>query len=59
MSDTTPSHRILTTRTEFLDALRAGVDEIATSGCREVWIADIDFADWPARCRPCCSRPAS
>lgn len=47
MSDTTPSHRILTTRTEFLDALRAGFDEIATSGCREVWIADIDFADWP------------
>ncbi len=47
MNDDTPRHRILTTRLEFLDALREGFAEIAAAGCREVWIADTDFADWP------------
>lgn len=47
MNDDTPRHRILTTRLEFLDALREGLAQIAAAGCREVWIADTDFADWP------------
>lgn len=47
MNDDTPRHRILTTRLEFLDALREGFAQIAAAGCREVWIADTDFADWP------------
>jgi len=34
-------------RGEFLDAVRHAFTDIATQGCREVWICDSDFADWP------------
>jgi len=47
MSAKPPSHRIFTTRSEFIDAIREAFAEIATTGCREVWITDVDFADWP------------
>lgn len=44
---TEPLHRIITTRLEFHEALREGFADIANTGCREVWICDEDFADWP------------
>ena len=39
----TPIH----SRTEFHDALRRAFAAAADAGCREVWICDNDFADWP------------
>ena len=46
MSDRPPP-RIITSRTEFHDALRQSFELVATEGCREVFIADPTFADWP------------
>jgi hypothetical protein len=40
-------YRLITTRIEFHDALREAFAEIAQQGCREVWLCDADFADWP------------
>lgn len=40
-------HRLFTTRREFHDALLEGFGEIARVGCREVWLSDEDFAEWP------------
>lgn len=40
-------HRLITTRSEFHDALREAFEEMARSGCREAWMCDEDFADWP------------
>lgn len=42
-----PLHRLFTTRREFHDALHEGFSEMARVGCREAWISDEDFADWP------------
>src|SRR5256885_16067665 len=49
MSDTThgETQRAIATRTEFHDALREAFAEIAQVGCREAWLCDEDFADWP------------
>lgn len=47
MSHGQDTHRIFTTRGEYLDALRWGFDEAARTGCREILCADADFADWP------------
>jgi hypothetical protein len=44
---TEPSYALITTRGEFHAALRAALKEVAEQGCREVWISDLDFADWP------------
>ena len=41
------TRRIFTSRTEFHDALRSAFAAAADAGCREVWICDDDFADWP------------
>src|SRR5512144_1979929 len=41
------AYRIITTRNEFHDALREAFAAMASSGCREVWLCDDDFADWP------------
>ena len=38
---------VTTTRREFLDAIRAAFADVAAQGCREMWICDVDFADWP------------
>ena len=38
---------LITTRREFHAALRQGFAEAAASGCRELWLCDNDFADWP------------
>jgi hypothetical protein len=37
----------ITSRSEFHDALRKAFGELASAGCREVWLSDTDFADWP------------
>ena len=42
-----PTHRIFTTREEFVQALRVGVSQAAEQGCREMWWCDSDYADWP------------
>lgn len=42
-----PATRIITSRTEFHDALKEAFAFVADKGCREVFIADPDFADWP------------
>ena len=39
--------RLITTRREFDDALRAAFAEVAAAGCRELWLCDDDFAAWP------------
>ncbi|MBT9503748.1 MAG: hypothetical protein IV092_21075 [Burkholderiaceae bacterium] len=45
MSET--SHRIFTTRSDFVEALRQGLNLAAEKGCREMWWCDSDYADWP------------
>jgi peptidyl-tRNA hydrolase len=40
-------HRTTGSRGEFLDAIRSAFGDIAAQGCREVWICDVDFSDWP------------
>jgi hypothetical protein len=47
MSDELPPPRIITSRGEFLDALRQSFALAADQGCREIFIADPSFADWP------------
>jgi hypothetical protein len=42
-----PEARILTSRGEFHDALRESFALVADQGCREVFICDPNFADWP------------
>lgn len=44
---TDPAYRLLGTRLEFHDALRDTFTEAARTGCRELWLVDEDFADWP------------
>lgn len=46
MSDS-PPYRIITSRTEFHDVVRESFVMVADQGCREVFIADPTFADWP------------
>jgi hypothetical protein len=41
------AYRPIGTRGEFHDALREALDDAARTGCRELWMADEDFADWP------------
>src|SRR6185369_16389707 len=38
---------LIDSRSDFHDALRAAFAEAAQVGCREIWIADENFADWP------------
>lgn len=45
--DPAPDFTLLTSRSDFHAALRGALDEIATKDCREVWLSDSDFADWP------------
>ena len=37
----------ITNRAGFQAALRAAFAETADAGCREIWLADTDFVDWP------------
>jgi hypothetical protein len=34
-------------RGEFFDAIRHAFADIASHGCRDLWICDVDFVDWP------------
>jgi len=43
----TGTHRPISTRLEFHDALREAFAEMAQVGCRMAWLSDEDFADWP------------
>lgn len=38
---------LITSRSEFHAALRSALAEAASVGCRELWLCDADFADWP------------
>lgn len=38
---------MLTTRGEFIDALRSAFERVAAQGCREVFLSDVDFSAWP------------
>jgi len=44
---TLPEYSLIATRGEFHAALRAAFAEAASTGCREIWLSDSDFADWP------------
>jgi hypothetical protein len=44
--ETTPNEPI-STRNEFHDAVRRSLAEAAKVGCREIFLADVDFTDWP------------
>ena len=46
MSDL-PASRIITSRSDFHDALRQAFAQAADAGCREIFISDASFADWP------------
>ena len=41
------SDSLITSRGEFHAALQSALAEAATVGCRELWLCDNDFADWP------------
>ena len=47
MTSTEPKHQALTSRNEFHEGLRAAFADAATEGCREIFLCDADFADWP------------
>lgn len=42
-----PIYRAIATRADFHQALREAFAEMARTGCREAWLCDEDFADWP------------
>jgi len=46
-NDVPGGRRLLTTRLEFHAALDEAFAEMASTGCREVWMSDENFADWP------------
>jgi hypothetical protein len=41
------AHRILSSRGECQEAIRQAFAEAARVGCRELWLCDVDYADWP------------
>jgi hypothetical protein len=47
LMSTETGHRMLSSRSEFHDALRDALELAATQGCRELIISDATFADWP------------
>ena len=40
-------HQVLATRGACRDAIRATLAEAARAGCRELFLCDVDYADWP------------
>jgi hypothetical protein len=42
-----PSRLPITSRAEFLGALRSAFGQAADAGAREIWLCDPTFADWP------------
>ncbi len=47
MNEGNPTHRILTSRSDFYEAVREAFAQASVAGSREIFISDIDFADWP------------
>jgi len=45
--DESATHRIITSRSDFRQALRDGFALAAQQGCRELFLSDPDFSDWP------------
>lgn len=43
----TESRSLITSRNEFHEALRLAFASAAEVGCREIWLVDADFNDWP------------
>jgi hypothetical protein len=41
------THRILSSRGDCLEALRQAFAQAAHVGCRELWLCDVDYVDWP------------
>lgn len=46
MSDE-PTRAMIESRTDFQNAVRGALAEAALVGCREIWLVDDDFSDWP------------
>lgn len=46
MSDE-PTRAMIQSRTDFQNAVRGALAEAALVGCREIWLVDDDFSDWP------------
>ena len=44
---TESTRRLITSRSEFHEALRQSFTDIAALGCRELLLSDADFTDWP------------
>ena len=44
---TAATHGLITSRGEFHAALREAFEAAASVGCRELWLCDANFADWP------------
>lgn len=44
---TESTRRVITSRSEFHDALRSAFSHAAAVGARDIWLSDEDFADWP------------
>lgn len=42
-----PNPDLIDSRVEFQSALRLALAEAAGAGSRELWLSDIDFAEWP------------
>jgi len=40
-------HQVLATRGACREAIRATLAEAARAGCRELFLCDVDYADWP------------
>ena len=44
---TSEAHGLITSRGEFHAALHRAFADAASIGCRELWLCDPDFSDWP------------
>lgn len=51
--DCSPAHpsaevrKLLLSRSGFHDSIREAFHRAATSGCKELWLCDVNFSDWP------------
>ena len=42
-----PTRAMIESRADFHNAVRGALAEAALVGCREIWLVDDDFSDWP------------
>ena len=45
--DASPLPGLIDSRSDFHHALRSAFAQAADAGCRELWLCDPDFSDWP------------